>query len=42
MKSLDDSYYNEIYNKLFALNNDEFRRQKPKDYNLVNKKLMIS
>ena len=39
MKSLDDSYYNEIYNKLFALNNDEFRRQKPKDYNLVNEKI---
>ena len=39
MKSLDDSYYNEIYNKLFALNNNEFRRQKPKDYNLVNEKI---
>ena len=39
MNSLDDSYYNEIYNKLFALNNDEFKRQKPKDYNLVNEKI---
>ena len=39
MKSVDDSYYNEIYNKLFALNNDEFKKQKPKDYNIVNQKI---
>mgnify|MGYP007000048087 len=39
MKSVDDAYYNEIYNKLFALNNDEFKKQKPNDYNLVNQKI---
>ena len=39
MKSVDDSYYNEIYNKLFALNNDEFKKQKPKDFKMVNEKI---